>query len=110
MVLCHDENRLAMKGYEREGLPVPSLRECIAMYEEAAAWRRPPGYPRARVVAVALNTAGFDDEDARRHIDGAAHLTKLAVADPVREGALGADQLAHAIIAANNAEAPEAAR
>src|SRR6266851_3404455 len=76
MVLCHDENRMAMKGYEREGLPVRSLRECIAIYEDAASWRRPPGYPRAAVVAVALNTAGWDDENARRHIDGAAYATK----------------------------------
>ncbi len=101
MVLCHDENRMAMKGYEREGLPVRSLRECIAIYEDAASWRRPPGYPRAAVVAVALNTAGWDDENARRHIDGAAYATKLAAADPVREGAAGADRLADAVLGAS---------
>ncbi|HEY3218569.1 MAG TPA: DUF1611 domain-containing protein [Candidatus Limnocylindria bacterium] len=101
MVLCHDENRMAMKGYEREGLPVRSLRDCIAIYEEAASWRRPPGYPRAKVVAVALNTAGWDDESARRRIDGAAYATKLPAADPVREGAAGADRLAAAILSAS---------
>lgn len=100
MVLCHDENRLAMKGYEREGLHLRSLRECVAIYEEAASWRRPLGYPRAPVVAVAMNTAGFDDDGARRVIADAAYRTKLPVADAVRDGAGGADQLASAIVVA----------
>src|SRR3954470_15922328 len=57
MVLCHDANRPVMKGYEAERLPVRSLRECVAMYEEALSWRRPPAHPRSHVVAVALNTS-----------------------------------------------------
>ncbi|HKW77778.1 MAG TPA: NAD-dependent epimerase/dehydratase family protein, partial [Candidatus Limnocylindria bacterium] len=98
MVLCHDANREAMKGYEDEGLPVRDVRECVSIYEEAASWRRPPGHPRARVVGIALNTAGMDEARARSEILGAAHATKLPVADPIREGAAGADRLATAIL------------
>jgi len=103
MVLCHDEDRSVMKGYEREGLPVRSIGECVAIYEDAASWRRPPGHPRARVVAIALNTAGRDGDIARKLIEGAARGTALPAADPVREGAAGADRLANAILAAAEA-------
>ena len=62
MVLCHDATRMIVKGFEQEGLPVRDLADCIRIYEEAASWGRPPGFPRARVAAIALNTA-LTDED-----------------------------------------------
>jgi uncharacterized NAD-dependent epimerase/dehydratase family protein len=105
MVLCHDARRRAMKGYEEEGLPLRSLNECIAIYEDAASWRRPHGYPRARVVAIALNTAGQADDAARGWIEDAHLRTSLPAADPIREGAAGADRIAHAVI-----ESADAAR
>jgi uncharacterized NAD-dependent epimerase/dehydratase family protein len=99
MVLCHDPGRRVTKGYEPEGLPLRSLKECVMIYEEAAAWRRPPGYPRARVVAVALNTAAMHPpEGAQRWITDASHETGLPAADPIREGASGADRLARALL------------
>ena len=101
MVLCHDANRRVMKGYENEGLPLRSLKECIGMYEAAAAWRRHTAHPPARVVAVALNTAGLGDEVAKAAIAAAAAETKLPAADPVREGAVGADRLATALLQAS---------
>ena len=97
MVLCHAAFRQTMKGYEREGLPVRDLRDLVRIYEDAAEWRRPPGYPRARVVAIALNTIGMSPEHARSEIGGATHATKLPTADPIREGVAGADRLAEAI-------------
>src|SRR5947208_3160229 len=97
MVLCHAAFRQTMKGYEREGLPVRDLRDLVRIYEDAAEWRRPPGYPRARVVAIALNTIGMSPEHARSEIGGATHATKLPAADPIREGVAGADRLAEAI-------------
>ncbi|MBI2772997.1 MAG: DUF1611 domain-containing protein [Chloroflexi bacterium] len=100
MVLCHDGNRMVMKGYDREGLPVRTLEECVRLYEEAAAWRMPPGYPRARVVAVALNTAGSGEDITARWIRDASARTKLPAADPIREGHAGADRLANALIQA----------
>ena len=98
MVLCHDASRPVMKGYEAEGLPVRSLADCVRVYEDAAAWRRPPGYPHARVVAVAVNTSAFDEQRAKVEIAAASHSTKLLAADPIREGATGADRLARALI------------
>ncbi len=102
MVLCHDTNRHAMKGYD-DGLPLRRLRELVRIYEDAAAWRRPPGYPPARVAAVALNTGGGGDPSSDPTvplvlIESAAHETKLPAADPIREGAAGADRLAQALI------------
>ena len=73
------------------------LRDLVRIYEDAAEWRRPPGYPRARVVAIALNTIGMSPEHARSEIGGATHATKLPAADPIREGVAGADRLAEAI-------------
>jgi uncharacterized NAD-dependent epimerase/dehydratase family protein len=101
MVLCHDSMRRSMKGYDN-GLPVRTLRELVRIYEDAAAWRRPPGYPRARVAAIALNTAGIADEPgsaaALSSIRSAGIETTLPAADPIREGTAGGDRLARALI------------
>ncbi len=100
MILCHDPAREFVKGFERERLPLRSLAECVAMYEEAAAWRMPPGGPRARVAAVAVNTSALSADEARRATERAARETGLPAADPIREGAAGADLLASAAVAA----------
>src|SRR5207249_252845 len=89
MVLCHAAVRDVMKGYEKVGLPLRDLRELVAIYEEAATWRHPPGFPRAHVVAVGLNTATLTDDYARDVITAAAARTGLPVADPIREGVAG---------------------
>lgn len=100
MVLCHNMTRRVMKGYDREGLPVRSLGELVRIYEDAAAWRRPPGYPRARVVAIAMNTGDVvNSEDAVGvEMRSASRETTLPVADPIREGAAGADRIARALL------------
>jgi uncharacterized NAD-dependent epimerase/dehydratase family protein len=99
MVLCHDVARRNVKGYD-DGLPLRTLAECVRIYEEASAWSRAPDAPRARVVAVALNTALLDEEAARDAMRRAASETGLPAADPIREGASGADRLAHAMLGA----------
>lgn len=96
MVLCHDISRQSVKGYD-SGLPLRPLREYVRIYEEAAAWGRPPGYPPARVVAVVLNTAGASAELAEAAIRSAAAETGLPAADPIREGEPGADRIAGAL-------------
>jgi len=96
MVLCHDASRRSVKGYD-EGLPLRSLREYVRIYEDAATWRRPPGHPPSRVVAVALNTATLGEELARTAIRAAATETGLAAADLLREGAAGADRIVRAL-------------
>jgi uncharacterized NAD-dependent epimerase/dehydratase family protein len=105
MVLCHDAMRTTMKGYEDAGLPLRPLRELVRLYEDAAAWRRPPGYPAARVAAVAVHTGNDVSEDpavALSKIRNAATQTKLPAADPIREGIAGADRLARALIDARS--------
>jgi uncharacterized NAD-dependent epimerase/dehydratase family protein len=100
MVLCHDAMRHSMKGYD-DRLPLRSLRELVRIYEDAAAWRRSPGHPPARVVAVALNTGNIVNDDpafALSFIQSAAMDAKLPAADPIREGAAGADRLARALV------------
>ncbi|MEP6694424.1 MAG: DUF1611 domain-containing protein [Chloroflexota bacterium] len=102
MVLCHNAMRATLKGYDETSLPIRSLRELVRIYEDAAAWRRPPGYPPARVVAVALNTGDLLNADppdlALTWIQNASAATHLPAADPIREGSEGADRLARALI------------
>jgi D-glutamate N-acetyltransferase len=98
MVLCHDVARGVMKGYEAERLPLRSLRECVSIYEDAAGWRRPPGYAPARVACVALNTGAVAEEVALDAIRAAAAETGLPAGDPIREGRDGADRLARALM------------
>jgi uncharacterized NAD-dependent epimerase/dehydratase family protein len=99
MVLCHDTARLNVKSYG-DDLPLRSLREYVHIYEEAASWRTVPGDRPSRVVAVALNTAALNDELARAAIENASRETGLAAADPIREGMVGSDRLAHALMQA----------
>ena len=97
MVLCHDASRLAVKGFEKEGLPLRDLPECVRIYEDAASWSRPPGHPRAPVVAIAMNTSGMSEERAFSAITAAAQATGLPAADPIREGPPAADRIARAL-------------
>jgi len=102
MVLCHEWMRQSVKGYD-DRQPLRPLREYIRIYEDAASWRRPPGYPPARVVAIAVNTgslnvqSGNADEMAQKIIASIAYETGLPTADPIREGAAGADRIAGAL-------------
>ncbi|HVR88512.1 MAG TPA: DUF1611 domain-containing protein [Candidatus Limnocylindria bacterium] len=95
MVLCHDASRTEVKGFP--GSPLRPLRELVSLYEGAAGWSRPPG-TRVPVVAVALNTSALDDAAARLAVHAAAAETGLPAADPVREGPVGADRLALAVL------------
>jgi uncharacterized NAD-dependent epimerase/dehydratase family protein len=102
MVLCHESMRHSVKGYD-DRQPLRPLREYIRIYEDAASWRRPPGYLLSRVVAVAVNTgslnvpSGNADEMAQKIIASIAYETGLPTADPIREGAAGADRIADAL-------------
>jgi len=97
MVLCHDMRRQQVKG-NVFGLPIRRLSECVRIYEDAASWRNPPGSPRARVVAVAINTSSSTNGDlVRATLDGARVETGLPVFDPVRQGESGADGIADAV-------------
>jgi uncharacterized NAD-dependent epimerase/dehydratase family protein len=95
MVLCHDASRIDVKGFP--GLPLRPLADLVPLYESAATWSRAPG-ARVRVAAVALNTSALDAAGAARAIEAASRETGLPAADPVRDGAGGADRLAGALL------------
>ena len=80
LVLCHRAGQTEVEGYPEH--PIPPLPELVALYEAASLPAR-----RARVAAIALNTADLDDGAAREAIAAAAAQTGLPVDDPVRFGA-----------------------
>ena len=89
LVLCHRPGTTEVEGYP--GHPLPSLPELIALHEQIALARRP-----TRVAAIALNTAGLDDDTAAAAVESASLETGLPAADPVRHGA---DDLLDAVLA-----------
>jgi D-glutamate N-acetyltransferase len=80
LVLCHRAGTSEVEGYP--GHPLPSLPELVELHERMSLRARP-----ARVAAVALNTAGLDDESAAAAVAEAARETGLPAGDPVRDGA-----------------------
>jgi uncharacterized NAD-dependent epimerase/dehydratase family protein len=91
LVLCHRAGATEVEGYP--GHPLPSLAELVALHERASLPRR-----QARVVALALNTAGLGDTEAAAAVAAAAQETGLPAADPVRDGA---ETLLDAVLAAS---------
>jgi uncharacterized NAD-dependent epimerase/dehydratase family protein len=96
MVLCHQAGRERVRvpgrrpaGAEDSQPSIPALDELARVYEQAAAWVSP-----ARVVGVALNTAGLPEPGARAAIGRAEEQTGLPATDPVR---FGAGRLAEAV-------------
>ena len=89
-VLCHKAGSTEVEGYP--GHPLPSLPDLVELHERIALPIRP-----ARVAAVALNTAGLDDDAARGAIDEARAETGLPADDPVR---FGPTALVDAVLAA----------
>jgi uncharacterized NAD-dependent epimerase/dehydratase family protein len=79
LILCHDERRTAVIGYER--MPVPSLTRLIQTYEDLTSYLRP-----ARVRAVALNTSGLSDLESHDAIKRTEDLTGLPATDAIRDG------------------------
>jgi uncharacterized NAD-dependent epimerase/dehydratase family protein len=79
-VLCHKAGTTEVEGYP--GHPLRPLPELVELHERISLDVRP-----AKVAAVALNTAGLDDDAARKAIAAAAAETGLPADDPVRSGA-----------------------
>jgi uncharacterized NAD-dependent epimerase/dehydratase family protein len=90
LVLVHKAGATAVRNYP--DLPLAALSELVAAYESVTARVRP-----ARVAAVALNTAGMDDGEARAAIAEAEAETGLAVGDVVR---FGPEKVLDAVLAA----------
>ena len=90
LVLVHRAGETELE--ELPGHPILPLAELVELYERLALPVRP-----ARVAAVALNTAGLAEDDARAAIAAAAAETGLPADDPVR---FGPDLLLDAVLAA----------
>jgi uncharacterized NAD-dependent epimerase/dehydratase family protein len=78
-VLCHLAGSTEIEGYP--GHSLRTLPELVALHEQISLPAR-----KARVVAIALNTRGLDDDAAREAVDSAEAETGLPVDDPVRFG------------------------
>jgi D-glutamate N-acetyltransferase len=90
LVLVHKAGATHNRNYP--DLPIPSLNELIAAYENAAAPVR-----TTRVAAVALNTSDLDEDAARASIADAERETGLVSDDVVR---FGADRVLDAVLRA----------
>jgi uncharacterized NAD-dependent epimerase/dehydratase family protein len=89
-VLCHKAGTTEIEGFP--GHPLLSLSELIRLHELISLPAR-----KAKVAAIALNTAGLDDAAAHAAIAAAAEETGLVADDPVR---FGAGRLVEAVLAA----------
>ena len=90
LVLCHLAGSTEIEGYP--GHRVGTLGELIALHEEISLPARP-----ARVAAIALNTRGLDEKEARRAVEQATDEAGLPADDPIR---FGCGRLLDAVIAA----------
>jgi uncharacterized NAD-dependent epimerase/dehydratase family protein len=89
-VLCHKAGATEVEGYP--GHPLASLADLVELHERISLTVRP-----ARVAAIALNTAGLEDDEARAAVEEVEAETGLFADDPVR---FGAGRLLDAVIAA----------
>jgi uncharacterized NAD-dependent epimerase/dehydratase family protein len=89
-VLCHRAGATEIEG--SPGHPIPSLAELVALHEAISMPVRP-----AKVAAVAINTRGLGEGEARSALAAAEAETGLVAGDPVR---FGAERLLDAVLAA----------
>ncbi|MBI4173085.1 MAG: DUF1611 domain-containing protein, partial [Actinobacteria bacterium] len=80
LVLCHKAGATEIEGCP--GHPIPPLPELVETYERVSLPAR-----RARVAAIALNTAGLGEAEARTAAARVEAETGLTADDPVRFGA-----------------------
>ena len=80
-VLCHEVGRTVVEG-DPTASPIVGLAELVDLHERMSLKLRP-----AKVAAIALNTSGVSEEEARAAIASAEEQTGLPADDPVRFGA-----------------------
>jgi D-glutamate N-acetyltransferase len=78
-VLCHRAGSTEIEGYP--GHPLGTLPELVALHEAVSLPRR-----KAPVAAIALNTRGLDDAEARAAAERVEGETGVPTHDPVRFG------------------------
>ena len=77
LIACHQPSRKTFR--HNAWLPIPPLKDVIALHEAIAAPLRP-----AKTIGVSLNTSDLSDAQARDAIARAADETGLPTTDPVR--------------------------
>lgn len=87
LILCHKAGLETVRNYPQ--IPMPTMKELIAMYETAASWVRPAGQIKARVAGIAVNTSALSEEEAERYLLQLRLETGLPATDPVRYGVQG---------------------
>lgn len=90
LVLCHDPSRTTIEDYPH--IPLPSLREAIRRYVEAAQLTN----PAVRCVGVAVNSSTLDDSAWAHYRQAVAGELGLPVCDPMRGGV---DAIARSLLA-----------
>jgi uncharacterized NAD-dependent epimerase/dehydratase family protein len=90
LVLCHKAGDTHLEELPEH--PIPSLPELVELYERVSLPAR-----RARVAAIALNTANLDDGGARSAVEATEAETGLVADDPVR---FGSSRLVDALLGA----------
>lgn len=93
LVLCTKPERKTIYGGRHDWVKIPPLDDVVRLHEEAMAWVLPEA--GVRVVAVACNTHGKPEAEARREVERARELTGLPVTDPIR---FGAGELVEAVL------------
>lgn len=81
LVLVHRAGQAELD--ELPGVPIPPLSEVIDLYERVAV--ASPGFPAAKVRAVALNCAGLDDAASAAAVAEVTALTGLPCVDVMRD-------------------------
>ena len=84
MILCHKAGQTHIRNYPQ--IPLPPMRDLVALYEQAAHWVRPHGEKPARIAGIAVNSSALSEPEARQALDQLANETGLPVTDPVRYG------------------------
>ena len=90
IVMCHDPSRETIEDYPH--IRLPSLREAIRRYVEAASLTN----PAVRCVGVAINSSSLDEAAWRRYRDAVATELAVPVCDPMRGGV---DAIAQVLLA-----------
>ncbi len=93
LILCTKPERRTIYGGHHDWVEIPPLDEVVRLHEDAMAWVWPE--ERALVAAIACNTHGRTEDEARLEVERAEELTGLPATDPIR---FGSAKLADALL------------
>jgi uncharacterized NAD-dependent epimerase/dehydratase family protein len=83
LILCHRAHQKTLQRLPE--IRIPPLNDYISLYESVA--EACGTFPRPKTVAVALNTFGLSNDEAKVAKEQVAKESGLPTADPIRDGA-----------------------